>query len=286
MTVNKAARLNSLRIAFRPAAVGFVYNVVTIAVKVQTWVRMYDRCFKLHFDDGWQGGVVGFVMRYNVGHVISSFVNEFVRIALTLVLFRTSRLKLQKKIANNITLHCKDLQVRYGGEVSKGALEKHTKLSFLILYCNNPRWGTPPPVGLPPWPGPTRAGVPEVGYPPSQVRQGGPQGGFPPWQGYPPAGPGWGTTPPPLDLAGVPPPPRSVDRQMDGWMDRHVWKHYLPVVLRTRSVIRTRNWIAQWEIFCTNLDHLIRENVRQGRTKTCISQFRHPDTINEIWGSS
>ena len=25
--------------------------------------------------------------------------------------------------------------------------------------------------------------------------------------------------------------------QTDGWMDRHVSKHYLPVVLRTRAVI-------------------------------------------------
>ena len=31
---------------------------------------------------------------------------------------------------------------------------------------------------------------------------------------------------------GTPP----VDRQIDGWMDRHVSKHYLPVVLRTRVV--------------------------------------------------
>ena len=39
---------------------------------------------------------------------------------------------------------------------------------------------------------------------------------------------------------------------MDGWMDRHVWKHYLPVVLRTWSV---KNWflgntiwthVSQW----------------------------------------
>ena len=124
-----------------------------------------------------------------------------------------------------------------------------------------------PEVGYPPppwqWYPPVRSdrGVPEVGYPqarsdrgysrwgtplagvpPSQVWWGVPQwflpqpgltggtwggvnyrpGGVPPWLGYPP-----------LDLAGVPPP---VDRQMDGWMERHVWKHYLPVVLRTRSV--------------------------------------------------
>ena len=33
----------------------------------------------------------------------------------------------------------------------------------------------------------------------------------------------------------VPPP---VDRQIDGWMDRHVSKHYLLIVLRTRAVKR------------------------------------------------
>ena len=42
---------------------------------------------------------------------------------------------------------------------------------------------------------------------------------------HPPAGPGWGT---PLDLARVPPP--------QVWTDRHVLKHILPVVLRTRSL--------------------------------------------------
>ena len=30
--------------------------------------------------------------------------------------------------------------------------------------------------------------------------------------------------------------PPWTDRLMDGWMDRHVSKHYLPVVLRTRAV--------------------------------------------------
>ena len=75
--------------------------------------------------------------------------------------------------------------------------------------------------------------------------------------GTPPSGPGWGTplsgpgqgTPSPfrpgqgaphLDLARIPPiwiwprypPPPPVDRRMD----RHVSKHYLPVVLRTRAV--------------------------------------------------
>ena len=99
------------------------------------------------------------------------------------------------------------------------------------------------------------------------------RGGVPPWQGYPlarsdggylrwgtprpggvppPAGPGWGTPhwtwlgyPPQSDLAGVPPtpphqtwlgyPPPQV--WTDRRMDKHVSKHNLPVVLRTRSVM-------------------------------------------------
>ena len=52
------------------------------------------------------------------------------------------------------------------------------------------------------------------------------------WLGYlPPVRPGWGTPPPHLDLAGVPAPPRC------GQADRHVPRHNLPVILRTRSVI-------------------------------------------------
>ena len=72
-----------------------------------------------------------------------------------------------------------------------------------------PRWGTS-------WPG---------GVPPGWT-----------WLGTPP-GPGQ-CTPPPSNLAGVPPiwtwpgyPPRC------GQTDRHVSKHNLPAVLRTRSVI-------------------------------------------------
>ena len=141
-----------------------------------------------------------------------------------------------------------------------------------LLSCT--RWGTPPPtVGVPslarssagggyprwgtphwdtPQPGPMggwypRWSTPWSGYPPGQVWQGGTQGGVPPpsqvwWGGtrggYPrwvPPGPGWGTPQPHLDLAGVPPPPPRCG-QTDGWMNRHVWKHYFPVVLRTRSV--------------------------------------------------
>ena len=88
-------------------------------------------------------------------------------------------------------------------------------------------WGGAPPgqvrQGYSRWdatPARSDRGVPEVGYP---------------HQGTPPAGPGWGTYPPPGPGRGT---HLGVDRQMDGFMDRHVWKHYLPVVLRTRSVTR------------------------------------------------
>ena len=103
-----------------------------------------------------------------------------------------------------------------------------------------PQQGTPPagyrPAGYPP------AGYPPAGYPPA---------GYPP-AGYPPAGypPSWtwqGTPPAPgvcpmefwvmlQSIMGYGYPP--VDRQIDGWKDRRVSKHYLPVVLRTRAVIR------------------------------------------------
>ena len=86
-----------------------------------------------------------------------------------------------------------------------------------------------------------------TGYPP--------QAGYLPWAGYPPPPPGYppgwtwqGTPPPPaapwhsgkcckaLWDTGTPPPPPWTDRLMDGWKDRRVSKHYLPVVLRTRAV--------------------------------------------------
>ena len=103
--------------------------------------------------------------------------------------------------------------------------------------------GGVPPSGYP-WPGLMGRGVPEVGYPH--------QGTPPPtwtWLGYPPDLAG---IPPHLDLARVPPhldlarvnpppgpgwvPPPGVDRQMD----RHESKHNLPVVLRTRSVMKNK----------------------------------------------
>ena len=85
--------------------------------------------------------------------------------------------------------------------------------------------GTPPPAGYPPvlagW------GVPYLGPPPA---------GYPPWQVTPPAGPG--RVPPrlPNGILG------NVAKHYGIWVppcgqtDRHVSKHYLPVVLRTRAV--------------------------------------------------
>ena len=124
------------------------------------------------------------------------------------------------------------------------------RCSKYSLCC--PNWVPPPP---------------QPGYPPSQGTlpgQGTPPAGSPPSQGTPPA-----RVPPQLDLAGYPPsqgtprqgtsPPARVPPQLphgilgnvakhygiwvpplwtDRLMDRRVSKHYLPVVLRTRAVIR------------------------------------------------
>ena len=110
-----------------------------------------------------------------------------------------------------------------------------------------PGWGTP----IQTWPG----------YPPSrpgQTTQGTPHldlAGLPPpldlarappvwtWLGYPLSGPGQGTHPY-LHLARV-----STCGQTDGWMDRHVSKHYLPVVLRTPAVINRSNSITHRTLF-------------------------------------
>ena len=94
--------------------------------------------------------------------------------------------------------------------------------------------------------------VPCPGVPPIQVWMGDTPslaGGTPGWS-IPPSGPGWGT--PHLDLAEYPliwtwiwleSPPSGPDwgtplcGQTDGWMDRHMSKHYLLVILCTRVVI-------------------------------------------------
>ena len=96
--------------------------------------------------------------------------------------------------------------------------------------------GYPPPPSRVPPPVLTWWGVPYLGtagYPPGRVR---------PPAGYPP------------------PPPVSAPwhfgkccRQIDGWKDRRVSKHYLPVVLRTRAVIN---------IWCSNFPF---KNFMRGR---------------------
>ena len=90
-----------------------------------------------------------------------------------------------------------------------------------------PRWGILP-AGPPSqvWWGGTWGGVPPSKGTSSQVWQGVSEVGYPP-AGYPLAGPGWGT-PPSWTWPGYPP---------KVWTDRHLWKQYLTVVLRTRSVI-------------------------------------------------
>ena len=124
-----------------------------------------------------------------------------------------------------------------------------------------PVWGTPGQVwwGGTPQPG-LMGGYPRWGTPKQGVpltrSDGGTQGGVPPLPGwgvplYPPARSDggylrWGT-----------PPPVWTDRLMDGWTDRHVSKHYLPVVLRTRSAMK-KFWpregspcpayIRQWQL--------------------------------------
>ena len=109
----------------------------------------------------------------------------------------------------------------------------------------HPWQGTPHPDlagGYPTWD--PLAGYPPAGYPPGRVPPG--QGTpIPPLAGYPLAGPG--RAPPRLDLAGYPPRLThgilgNVAKHYGIWVppcgqtDRHVSKHYLPVVLRTRAV--------------------------------------------------
>ena len=98
------------------------------------------------------------------------------------------------------------------------------------LVWGYPRWGTPnPPLGYP------LLRYPPVRVPPSAYPLSGsshqctPPVRLPPtwtWLGYPP-------------LLGV-------DRQTDGWMNRHMSKHYLPVVLRMRSVKTQKRLRKDW----------------------------------------
>ena len=126
---------------------------------------------------------------------------------------------------------------------------------YVVLTGYPPSQGTPPGQGTPPARVPPLARVPLFRVPP--LARVPPRPGYPPswtWQGTPPpAGPGRVPPPPQLDLAGYPPwLPHGILGNVakhygiwvplplwtDRWMDRHVSKHYLPVVLRTRAVMR------------------------------------------------
>ena len=123
------------------------------------------------------------------------------------------------------------------------------------LCC--PNW-VPPPARVSPQPGYPLARVPPSRVPPARVppNQGTPPARVPPRPGYPP---GQGTPlarePPQAGPGRVPPPPAAPWHsgkcckalwdmgtppcgQTDWWKDRRVSKHYLPVVLRTRAVIK------------------------------------------------
>ena len=172
----------------------------------------------------------------------------------------------------------------------------------------------PPPAGYPhPGPGGTLPGYPPAGYPPSWPRgypTWVPPAGYPPWQGTPQQDtpgrvpPQQGT--PPL-AAGLPsvcpvafwvmlqsimgygyPPP--VDRQIDGWKDRCVSKHYLPVVLRTRAVKSpsklSLGFPGQWSQvvlkIAFNASHKCRSNF------SVLDCFLDPEAIfrdNPMWRS-
>ena len=147
---------------------------------------------------------------------------------------------------------------------------------------NRGTWSRVPPVRVPPGQVLRGRGVTEVGYPRSQVWPGVPEGlmggtqsevppsGYPPSQvwwgdGYP----RWGTPPGQVwwgvpevrypsgwTWPGYPPPPEM-------WTDRHLWKQYLTVVLRTRSVniIFSNHFFFQifWDWYCSLWCTLARE---------------------------
>ena len=128
---------------------------------------------------------------------------------------------------------------------------RHVASTPYVILTGYPQAGYPPGQGTPqqgippagyPQEGTPCHGTPLAGYPPP----GYPPPGYPPCQGTPLAG--LGKVPPPsCPMAfwemlqsimgyGYPPPPLWTDRLMDGWKDRRVSKHYLPVVLRTRAL--------------------------------------------------
>ena len=123
-----------------------------------------------------------------------------------------------------------------------------------------PRWGTPL-AGVPL--ARSDGGVPKGKYPLARSDVGVPE------VGYPPAGVPLSRG---LDLAGVPP----VNRQMDGWIDRHVWKHYLPVVVRTRSV--TNQLTSSSVTYCNE------DQESHNSEQTSQEEYRHtPVTIAVKW---
>ena len=118
------------------------------------------------------------------------------------------------------------------------------------LCC--PNW-VPPQQGTPPGRVPPRQGTPQPGYPPGQ---GTPPSQGTPWPGYPlppPTPTPSQGTPPWLDLAGYHPPSQlphgilgNVAKHYGIWVPppgmnwQTKWNYNLPVVLRTRAVIKIR----------------------------------------------
>ena len=135
-----------------------------------------------------------------------------------------------------------------------------------------------PPGRVPPHPD-LAWGVPYLGNPPGRVPPSWPGlGGYPYW-GIPYLGTPPGVCPIAFwvmlqSIVGYGYPP--VDRQIDGWMDRHVSKHYLPVVLRTRAVIigwrPLRGWRPLWEILDPPLVTIVSH--RLPCSKYCESTYK------------
>ena len=136
-----------------------------------------------------------------------------------------------KVYRHHIFVHSKKMAVSFKPNeiVNKKVLlherKRHTARHVVSTHSVVLSWLTPPPAGLTPpqldWPPwldwPPPAGLthlPPAGLTPTRWTD-------PPWLDWPP---------PPAELADWPPSP------MDRQTDRHVSKHYLPVVLRTRAV--------------------------------------------------
>ena len=131
-----------------------------------------------------------------------------------------------------------------------------SEYSFCCPTRVPPRGGTQ--VRVPPWGGtqtPRGRGYPGLGTPPGawvpphlDLGTPPPQGGLgtpPGGSGYPPGGGTQTWVPPP---GGVWVPPQGGTRTWVPplWTDKHLWKQYLPIVLRTRAVIKTKGTLAAW----------------------------------------